>query len=107
MRRGPAVFLLTCLLVAAGYGAQRAVLEGAGRVTGFVPAHVTGIRPPVGPPPLAQRTVLILAEGLRPADARLLPSVDWLAQRGAQVRMTVPQPGYAVPSAATLLTGAR
>ncbi|HWI61690.1 MAG TPA: hypothetical protein VNT75_07635, partial [Symbiobacteriaceae bacterium] len=60
-----------------------------------------------GPPPSAQRLVLILAEGLRPDDARLLPTLDWLAGRGAQLKVTVPQPGYATPSVATLLTGAR
>lgn len=99
--------LLICLLAASAYGAQRAMQEGARRVTGFSPTHLTGLRPPSGSLPLAQRLVLIVAEGLRPDDARLLPTVDWLAQRGAQVRVTVPQPGFAMPSAATLLTGAR
>lgn len=107
MRRGPAVFLLICLLVASAYGAQRVVLEGFDRVTGFKPTHMTGVRPPAGPPPLAQRVVLILAEGLRPDDARLLPTVDWLAERGAQLSVSVPEPGYAVPATATLLSGAR
>ncbi|HWI61601.1 MAG TPA: hypothetical protein VNT75_07180, partial [Symbiobacteriaceae bacterium] len=93
MRRGPAVFLLICLLVASAYGAQRALLEGVDRVTGFSPSHLTGTRPPTGPPPSAQRLVLILAEGLRPDDARLLPTLDWLAGRGAQLKVTVPQPG--------------
>jgi hypothetical protein len=101
------VFLLICVLLASAYGAQRVAREGASRVTGFTPTHMTGIRPPAGPPPLAQRVVVILAEGLRPDDARLLPTVDWLAQRGAQLSVAVPEPGYAVPAAATLLTGAQ
>jgi hypothetical protein len=107
VRRGPALFLLICLLVASAYGAQRVVLEGFDRVTGFKPTHMTGVRPPAGPPPLAQRVVLILAEGLRPDDARLLPTVDWMAERGAQLAISVPEPGYGVPAAATLLTGAQ
>jgi len=107
VRRGPAVFFLTCLLVASAYGAQRVMREAAARVTGFSPAHLTAARPPSGPPPLVRRTVLILADGLRSDDALLLPTVDWLSQRGAQLRITVPQPGHRLPATASLLTGAR
>lgn len=35
-----------------------------------------------------------------------MPSLDWLRQRGASYRLEVPGPGYGVPAAATLLTGA-
>jgi hypothetical protein len=93
-------------LISAGYGTGRLLQEGQKRVTGFSPTHERAARPATGLPPLAQRLVLVLVEGLQPDDVRMLPSLDWLAQKGASLRLTVPEPGYTMPSTATLLTGA-
>lgn len=107
MRRGPAIFLLLCLLIAAGYGTGRLASEGLGRVNDFAPTDLKAALPVAGPPPLAQRLVLVMVDGLRPDDAPFLPTLDWLAERGASLNLTVPAPGYPLPAAATLLTGAR
>lgn len=80
--------------------------EGLDRVTQFSPAHRTVAPPAAGPPPLAQRVVLVLVEGLRADDAPFLPTLDWLGQQGAFLRLTAPSPGFAMPASATLLTGA-
>lgn len=106
VRRGPAVVLLFLLLFATAYGAQRAVVEGWNRVVGFRPAHFEGPKPVAGPAALTSRAVLIVAEGLRPEDAPLLPSLDWLARQGATFRLSVPEPVYPWAAASTLLTGA-
>lgn len=106
MRRGPALFILICLLVASGYGAQRLLAESWARVTTFSPAYFEAQRPVAGPPPLAKRVVLIMIDGLHPDDAPLLPSLDWLHRNGSTYRLTVPEPGYPLPATATILTGA-
>lgn len=106
MRRGPAVFLLLLLLIASAYGAQRALADGWHRISGFTPAHHSVPGPATGPPALTQRLVLVVAEGLRPEDAPILPSLDWLQRHGASYRLTVPSPVYPAPAMATLLTGA-
>jgi hypothetical protein len=107
LRRGPAIFLLICLLTAAAYGAGRVASEGLGKVADFTPTNLQATLPVAGPPPLAQRLVLVLVDGLRTEDAPFLPTLDWLAQRGASLRLTVPAPGFELPGTATLLTGAR
>lgn len=106
MRRGPAVVLLLSLLVAAGYGAQFALAEGWARVIDFAPAHFVASRPATGPTQLTDRLILVMIDGLHPDDASLLPSLDWLGRRGSRYRLDVTPPGYQVPVAATLMTGA-
>lgn len=106
VRRGRGLILLICLLVASAYGAQRFLGEGARRVTGFSPTHAAAAKPAAGLPPLAQRVVLVVLEGLRPDDALRLPMLEWMARQGAQVRLSVPAPVYQPQATATLLTGA-
>lgn len=106
VRRGPAVILLFVLMLGAAFGVQRATTFGWQRVAGFAPAHFGAKRPATGSPPLANRMVLLMVDGLRVEDALLLPSLDWLRRQGAGYRLTVPPPGYQVPVGATLLTGA-
>ncbi|MFZ5817374.1 MAG: hypothetical protein ACOY93_19085 [Bacillota bacterium] len=106
MRRGPAIFLLVCLLFGAAYGAWRAGQEGFQRLRGFSPPHFTATRPTTGATPLAHRLVLVMVDGLRAEDAHLLPSLEWLRRRGASYRLAVPGPSYQISAAATLLSGA-
>lgn len=106
VRRGPAVFLLIALLIGIGYGAQRTLTTGWGRLEAFTPSHFQSSRPETGPAPLADRLVLIAVDGLRHEDVTLLPSLDWVRRQGASYRLQVPSHGGASPSAATLLTGA-
>lgn len=106
MRRGPAVLLLLILLAAAAYGAQRAMAEGWKRLTGFAPIYLKAPRPSTGSPQLAGRLVLVIVPGLRTDDAPFLPTLDWLRRQGAGLTLSVPAPGYPVPAAATLLSGA-
>ncbi|MGE5676241.1 MAG: hypothetical protein ACM3XM_20560 [Mycobacterium leprae] len=106
MRRGPAVLLLLALLFGSAYGAWRIGNEGWNRVSSFAPAHYQAPRPTVGPPPLTNRLVLIMVDGLRVDDAMRLPSLDWLARRGAFYRLQVDGPAYQLPAEATILSGA-
>lgn len=106
MRRGPAVFLLFCLLFGAAYGAWRAGQEGFARLAQFSPPHHTAERTTTGSTPLASRLVLIMVDGLRTEEAHLLPSLEWIRQHGASYRLKVPGPSYQTSVSATLLTGA-
>lgn len=106
MRRGPTVFLLLILLAAAAYGSYRAMDVAWTRVVEFAPSYLSAQKPTAGPSPLAAKVVLVVADGLRPNDAALLPAVDWLEQRGAVYALSAPLPSYQVPVTATLLTGA-
>lgn len=106
MRRGPAIFLLFCLLFGAAYGAWRAGQEGFSRLSGFAPPHFAAQRPTAGSTPLAGRVVLILVEGLRTEEAYRLPALEWVRQQGTSYRLTVPGPSYQPSAAATVLTGA-
>lgn len=106
MRRGPAIFLLFCLLLGAAYGAWRAGQEGLSRLSGFAPPHFAAQRPTAGSTPLAGRLVLILVEGLRTEEAYHLPALEWIRQQGASYRLTVPGPSFQPSIAATVLTGA-
>lgn len=106
MRRGPAVFLLFCLLFGAAYGALRAGQEGYARLNHFSPPHFKAERTTAGSTPLTGRLVLIMIDGLRTEEAHLLPSLEWIRRQGASYRLTVPAPSYQPSAAATLLTGA-
>lgn len=105
MRRGPAVFLLVCLLLGAAYGAWRAGQEGYDRLMRYAPTPVEE-SPSVGAAPLAHRLILIPIDRLGLEDARLLPSLDWLSRRGASYWLSTPAPGDAEVAMASLLTGA-
>lgn len=106
MRRGPAILLLFCLLFGSAYGALRLGQEGLTRLSTFAPTHISAERPTAGPSPLANRLVLLMIDGLRPEEAHLLPSLEWLRHRGASYRLIVPSPSFQPAAAATLLTGA-
>lgn len=106
MRRGPAVMLLLLLLAAAGYGAQVALSEGWARVAAFSPPHFAAPRPGSGPPPLTDRLLLVMLDGLHPDDAALLPALDWLRRQGAGYRLSAVPPGFGAPAAASTLSGA-
>lgn len=106
VRRGPAVFLLFCLLFSAAYGAWRAGQEGYARLTDFAPPHFAAERTTAGPMPLAGRLVLIMIEGLRTEEIQRLPSLEWVHQQGASYQLRVPGPSHQPAAAASLLTGA-
>lgn len=105
MRRGPAVLLLICLLFGAAYGAWRAASFGYGRLAAFTPVAARAERPGVGSPPLADRVLLVIVDGLTADRVYRLPSLDWLRRRGAHYRLNADgAPGDAGWTAA-LLTG--
>lgn len=104
MRRGPALFLLFVLLFGAAYGAWRAANMGYERLTHYQPAHAAATQPVLGATPLANRLVVLLIDDLRTDETHLLPSLDWLRQRGAGYRLSLPGPTTSPPVLATLLT---
>lgn len=95
------------LLVGSAYGAHRAFATGWERVTRFSSAASQAAKPAAGPPPLANRLVLIMVDGLRPDETSLLPSLDRLRRLGAAYNLSAPGPSYQLPVSATLLTGAQ
>lgn len=78
---------------------------GYDRLTHYQPTHAAAEQPALGSTPLANRLVVLLIDDLRTAEAHRLPSLDWLRQRGAGYRLTLPGPTSSPSALATLLTG--
>ena len=72
-------------------------------------ADFSGVRPALTDPiPDAQprRVVVVLIDGLRDDASRTMASISGLRARGADVRLTVPQPSLSYPTWTTIMTGA-
>ena len=72
-------------------------------------ADFSGVRPSLTEPiPGAEsrRVVMVLIDGLRDDASRTMASVSALRARGADVRLTVPQPSLSYPTWTTIMTGA-
>lgn len=69
----------------------------------------SGARPDLADPiPGAEprRVVLVIIDGLRDDASRTMSSISGLRARGADVRLTVPQPSFTMPTWTTIMTGA-
>jgi hypothetical protein len=69
----------------------------------------SGIRPELSSPiPGAEprRVAIVLIDGLRDDASRTMASIEDLRSRGADVRLTVPQPSLSYPTWTTIMTGA-
>ncbi len=72
-------------------------------------ADFSGVRPALTDPiPGAQprRVVVVLIDGLRDDASRTMASISGLRARGADVRLTVPQPSLSYPTWTTIMSGA-
>jgi len=72
-------------------------------------ADFSGVRPSLTDPiPGAEprRVVLVLIDGLRDDASRTMASIEGLRARGADVRLTAPQPSLSYPTWTTIMTGA-
>jgi hypothetical protein len=72
-------------------------------------ADFSGVRPALTDPiPEARprRVVLVLIDGLRDDASRTMASISGLRARGADVRLTVPQPSLSYPTWTTIMSGA-
>ena len=72
-------------------------------------ADFSGVRPSLSSPiPGAEprRVVVVLIDGLRDDASRTMASIEDLRSRGADVRLTVPQPTLSYPTWTTIMTGA-
>jgi hypothetical protein len=72
-------------------------------------ADFSGVRPALTDPiPDAQprRVVVVLIDGLRDDASRTMSSISGLRARGADVRLTVPQPSLSYPTWTTIMSGA-
>lgn len=72
-------------------------------------ADFSGIRPALDQPiPGAEprRVVLVLIDGLRDDASRTMTSITALRERGADVRLTVPEPSLSYPTWTTIMSGA-
>jgi hypothetical protein len=69
----------------------------------------TGARPPLSSPvpdATQRRTVVVLIDGLTDAASRSMRSLQELRERGADVRLTAPQPSLSYPCWTTAFSGA-
>lgn len=69
----------------------------------------SGVRPSLKEPipdAEARRVVLVVIDGLRDDVSRTMQTVSGLRARGAELRLTVPEPSLSYPTWATILTGA-
>jgi hypothetical protein len=69
----------------------------------------TGVRPSLTDPipgATPRRVVVVLIDGLRDDASRTMASISGLRARGADVRLTVPQPSLSYPTWTTIVTGA-
>jgi len=94
------------LLLGAAYGAWRAASFGYARLSAFQPAAALAERPATGSPPLADRVVLLIVDGLTGDGVYRLPSLDWLRRRGAHYRLDAAGAEGAADLTVTLLSGA-
>ena len=72
-------------------------------------ADFSGVRPALTDPiPGAEprRVVVVLIDGLRDDASRTMASISGLRARGADVRLTVPQPSLSYPTWTTIMSGA-
>lgn len=77
--------------------------------TALTGADFSGPRPNLDKPvpdAVPRRVVLVLIDGLRDDASRTMDSISGLRARGADVRLTVPQPSLSYPTWTTVMTGA-
>ena len=94
--------------VLAGYSWNQ-VVEYESPYTLLTGADFSGPRPALSDPiPNAtpRRVVLVIVDGVREDISRTMQSVSGLRARGADVRLTAPQPSLTSPTWTTILTGA-
>jgi hypothetical protein len=105
LRRAPAFLLLGSLLLVAAWGSADLTRTAWQRLASFNPPPVNA---PVAlvPAGRTERLVLIAVEGLGPDEASLLPTLHWLAERGARFALSAEEPLTPQATLATLLTGA-
>lgn len=105
MRRGPALILLGSLLLGAAWAGAESTRSAWTELTNFNPPPVTQ---PVAAatPALTGRVIWLSVEGLSPREASLMPTLQWLAGRGARLSLTATEPLTPAATFTTLLTGA-
>lgn len=110
----PVFFLVLSLGLAygaytlAGYSWDQ-VVSYASPYTTMSGADFSGVRPSLSDPvpgATPRRVVLVVIDGLRDDASRTMRSVSALRARGADVRLTAPQPSLSYPTWTTILTGA-
>lgn len=105
MRRGPALILLGSLLLGAAWAGAESTRSAWTELTNFNPPPVT--QPAAATTPaLTGRVLWLSIEGLSPREASLMPTLQWLAGRGARFTLTGSEPLTPAATFATLLTGA-
>lgn len=76
---------------------------------GLSGADFSGVRPDLSSPipdATPRRVVLVIIDGLRDDVSRTMPTIEALRARGADVKLTVPQPSFTNPTWTTIVTGA-
>lgn len=105
MRRGPALVLIGSLLLGAAWAGAQSAKTAWHQLQNFNPPPV--VQPVADLSPAQTGRVLLLTiEGLTPREARLMPTLQWLAQRGARFTLTAEEPLTPEATFASLVTGA-
>lgn len=92
----------------AGYSWNQ-VVDYRSPYTSMSGADFSGVRPDLSDPipdATSRRVVMVLIDGLRDDASRTMDSISGLRARGADVRLTAPQPSLSYPTWTTALTGA-
>jgi len=119
-RRSPLRWLLPIVALVASLGLAYGAYTLAGyswdQVVSYESPYTTlsgadfsGVRPDLADPiPGAEprRVVLVIIDGLRDDASRTMESISGLRARGADVRLTVPQPSFTMPTWTTIMSGA-
>lgn len=104
-RHGPALLLLGSLLLGAAWAGAESTRTAWTKLNNFNPPPVSQ---PVAAstPALTERLLWLSIDGLSAREANLMPTLQWLAGRGAHFDLTAPGPLTPASTSATLLTGA-
>ncbi|MCS7283662.1 MAG: alkaline phosphatase family protein [Anaerolineae bacterium] len=98
--------VLILLLMVAGYEAQTFAKIGWNSVVEYPSPYWASLPRGSAAPPLAQRVVLVLVDGLRLDASQTMPNLNDLRRRGADLAVRVGQPSLSYPSWTSIATGA-
>ncbi len=98
--------VLILVLMVAGYEAQTFAKIGWNSVVDYQSPYLSSLPRGNAAPPLAQRVVLIMIDGLRLDVSREMPNLNDLRRQGADLAVRVGQPSLSYPSWTVIATGA-
>lgn len=106
LRRSVGSLFLVLLLFGFAFGAQRLLKEAWESLGNYRSPYLTQSPADQGSTPLTDAVVIVVISGLREDASDRMPALEYLRSRGATLSVKLGLPSLAMPSWATLLTGA-